>query len=100
MKNNILVNDRFRAARGGYSRLLEIRYRECDHLVTNYQKDGPGALRRLYLDRVRTPIKKEKILRCKNCEEILGTLIVYEKEKRKAYRLYQDAVVKRITKVS
>lgn len=104
-----LKKDRYKSARGGYSRLLDVFCRKCENLVVVYQKDGPGNLRRLYLDRIFEPmemvglqtlnIKDVPILRCSKCFEILGTPYIYPKEKRKAFRLYQDAVIKRIRKL-
>lgn len=105
-----LKRDKYRTARGGYSRLLNIHCRKCKALVAAYQKDGPGSLRRLYLDRVFAPLslsalqnkqmKKIGILRCAKCREILGTPYTYLKESRKAFRLYQDAVIKRVRSLS
>ncbi len=39
-------------------------------------------------------------LKCKKCAEILGTPYIYIKEKRKAFRLCQDSVIKRLRKLS
>ncbi len=98
--------DKYWEARGRYARLLAIHCRKCKDLICIYQKDGPGNLRRLYLDRIVHPknlaalrdkqLKKIILLKCKNCNEILGTHYEYKKEKRKAFRLYQDAVSKEI----
>lgn len=99
MARNILKNDRFRKNRGGHSRLLEIACEKCDALACRYQKDGPGNLRRMYLDRItdaRVPLGK-KSLTCAN-GHLLGTRMIYEKEKRPAFRLFVDAVKKRIIK--
>jgi len=105
-----LRRDKYKSRRGGYSRLLEIYCRKCEKLVSTYQKDGPGNLRRLYMDRIFAPaelanlrsvnIKNVPLLRCKNCNEILGTPYIYPKERRKAFRLYQDTVVKKIKKIN
>ncbi len=102
-----LKRDKYRTVRGGYSRLLNIHCRKCQAVVAAYQKDGPGNLRRLYLDRIfapsslialqNKPVKKIGLLRCTKCSEILGTPYTYPKEGRKAFRLYQDAVVKRVS---
>ena len=94
--------DKYREARGNYSRLLNVSCRKCNNLVAVYQKDGPGDLRRLYLDRIFTPrLNKDiKILKCSKCKEILGTFYIYPKENRKAFRLYQDAVIKKIRKIN
>lgn len=105
-KKRPLINDTYRKARGGYARLLEICCRKCDSLIALYQKDGSGNLRRMYLDRISYPRQLTKlqnkkwstlpVLQCQKCKEILGTPYVYEKENRKAFRLYVDAVVKRV----
>jgi len=101
--------DKFKSARGGHSRLLNVCCRKCESVVVVYQKDGPGNLRRLYLDRIFSPenlvglqnINLDKItfLKCQQCSEILGIPYLYTKEKRKAFRLFQDAVIKRLRKL-
>lgn len=103
-----LKRDKFKHVRGGYSRLLDIYCRKCEKPILVYQKDGPGNLRRLYLDRIFAPeelvnlhlyaIKELGPFRCPHCHETLGMPYIYQKEKRKAFRLFQDAVVKRVKK--
>ncbi|OGZ95510.1 MAG: hypothetical protein A3I44_03465 [Candidatus Sungbacteria bacterium RIFCSPLOWO2_02_FULL_51_17] len=62
-----------------------------------YQKDGPGVLKRLYLDRIATPQLQGKTnFVCKKCKTILGIVVVYRKEKRAAYRLFAGAVTKKV----
>lgn len=105
-----IKRDKYKSARGGYSRMLDIMCRKCETSVAIYQKDGPGNLRRMYLDRIFSPeeltglqhenLKDIPPLKCPKCGEILGTPYIYAKEKRKAFRLYQDAVTKRIRKVA
>jgi hypothetical protein len=102
--------DKFSEARGSYSRLLNVCCRKCNSLVLTYQKDGPGNLRRLYLDRIFSPDKLTNLqkinlknignLKCPNCGELLGVSYIYKKERRKAFRLYQDAIVKKIKKLN
>jgi len=111
MKKTSLLfkRDKYKFARGGHSRLLNVCCRKCENIVLVYQKDGPGNLRRLYLDRIFEPaelvglqvlsIKDVPMLKCKKCGEVLGTPYIYPKEKRKAFRLYQDAVIKKIIKL-
>jgi len=101
-------NDKYKKSRGGYSRLLQISCESCNHQVCRYQKDGPGILKRMYLDRisdsdayvglVKLPLKSVPELVCKNCSQKLGTPIIYEKENRLAYRLFVGAVTKKIIK--
>lgn len=93
------ANDRFKKNRGGYSRLLKITCEKCGELICLYQKDGPGHLRRMYIDRMHEPTVSigGKNLSCLN-DHVLGVKIVYEKEDRPAFRLFVDAVVKKIIK--
>jgi ribosomal protein S27E len=111
MKNKdfILKKDKYKSARGGYSRLMNIHCRKCENVVAVYQKDGPGNLRRMYMDRIFEPaeltnlqnvsLKAIPFLKCQKCGEILGTPYIYQKEKRKAFRVYQDAIIKKIKKI-
>src|ERR1035437_3778816 len=107
MKKHQLKSDQYRKNRGGYSRFLSIKCEHCNHKVLVYQKDGPGELRRLYMDRIFSPEKMiglqnkslEKIsnLTCPNCKRVLGIPYIYEKERRKAFRLFVGAVQKKVT---
>lgn len=95
-----LKNDRYRKSRGGYSRLLDISCRECAKHVCFYQKDGPGNLRRMYIDRITSGkfiIRGEKF----HCPSghLLGIKTLYKKENRPAVRLFVDAVLKKVTRV-
>ncbi len=102
--------DGYKASRGKYSRLLNLYCRICKNKIATYQKDGPGNLRRLYLDRVFSPknltnldskpIAKISDLKCNKCGEIIGTPYIYRKEKRKAFKLYQDSLLKSVEKLS
>ncbi|MFA6295393.1 MAG: hypothetical protein WC666_03140 [Candidatus Paceibacterota bacterium] len=100
MSKNILKNDKYRRVRGGYSRLLHICCQKCGGQICLYQKDGPGNLRRMYIDRMNeTKVSiSRKDLSCGN-GHLLGVRIVYDKEKRPAYRLFVDSVTKKIVKV-
>ncbi len=101
--------DKYKQARGTYSRLLQLSCRVCDKPICTYQKDGPGNLRRLYFDRIRSPkklagleaksIKRVAKLQCAKCKEDIATPYVYKKENRKAFKVYQDALVKSMRKL-
>ena len=103
-----LKHDKYRKARGGYSRLLEISCEKCGHFLAMYQKDGPGALKRMYVDRISSPpqlselqnipVKKLPNLACGHCQRLIGIPYLYEKEKRPAFRLFEGSVVKKIRK--
>ena len=92
-------NDKYKKVRGGYSRLLNISCQKCNKHICDYQKDGPGNLRRMYVDRIinpEVPISR-KDLSCSN-KHLLGVKIIYEKQKRPAFRLFVDSVIKKIIK--
>jgi ribosomal protein S27E len=103
-----LKSDKYKKSRGGYSRLLAISCAGCGDFLTFYQKDGPGSLKRMYLDRfyqapdysdlASKPINLWPKLICKKCGRFLGVPMVYEKEKRLAFRLFPGAVIKKIVK--
>lgn len=92
--------DQYKDNRGEYSRFLNIFCERCESHLFLYQKDGPGELRRMYLDRILAPEvpKGKKEIACKSCGKVFGTHILYEKENRPAIRLYQGAVIKRVGK--
>lgn len=94
-----LKNDKYRKARGGYSRLLEIRCSSCKKILFNYQKDGPGIIKRTYVDRILADIK-DKNLKCKSCNKLIGNLTIYEKENRPAYNIVLGAIKKKIIKIN
>lgn len=93
-----LKNDKFRKARGGYSRLLEISCSSCDKKLFNYQKDGPGIIKRTYVDRIYGDIKGDN-LRCNKCNTLIGNLTIYEKENRPAYAIKPGTIKKKIIKL-
>jgi ribosomal protein S27E len=103
------LRDKYKTARGTHSRLLNLHCRKCKNKLAIYQKDGPGELRRLYLDRIfypknltnleTKPLSKIATLKCSKCNEDIGTPYIYKKEKRKAFKVYQDAIIKKIRKL-
>lgn len=93
-----MKNDRYRKARGGYSRMLQLACSHCSQALFRYQKDGPGILKRLYLDRIQDYSSTVSKLACPKCKEILGVKTIYKKENRPAYRLFTGAISKKIVK--
>lgn len=103
-----LKSDKYKKSRGGYSRLLDIQCSKCGTHLFYYQKDGPGILKRTYLDRIyesnqysgldKLPLKMISPLTCQNCKQLLGIPYVYEKEDRLAFRLLAGSVSKKIIK--
>ncbi len=106
MKKGLLISDKYKKVRGGHSRLLEIVCSKCQQPVCYYQKDGPGMLKRMYLDRIygsnafvnlqHNSIKFIPELVCSACKEHLGVPMIYKKEDRLAYGLFAGAVTKKI----
>ena len=94
-----LKKDKYRKARGGYSRLLEISCSSCNEKLFNYQKDGPGIIKRFYVDRIDKDII-DSSLKCPNCNQLIGSLMIYEKEKRPAYAIKLGTIKKKIVKLS
>lgn len=92
--------DQYRTARGGHSRFLNVFCDSCSTHLFLYQKDGPGELKRMYLDRIHAPETNNKKgdFACPKCGKVIGTFYTYEKEKRSAIRLYQGSVLKKQTK--
>ncbi len=90
MKKQIFKSDKYKKARGGYSRLLEVVCAKCGTRVCLYQKDGPGLLKRMYLDRMigstvdinvkNASLKSLPQLTCGGCKELLGIPMIYKKE--------------------
>jgi hypothetical protein len=79
---------------------LAVSCAKCKTQIVLYQKDGPGILKRMYIDRIVEPKNAALMgkLVCKKCKEVLGVSIVYKKENRPAYRLFEGAVMKKIIK--
>jgi hypothetical protein len=100
MENKVLKfkNDGFKKTRGGYSRWLLILCEKCNTPLLVYQKDGPGILKRLYVDRIISPALHSKNLVCKKCKTMIGIHIIYKKENRPAYRLFAGAIQKKIVR--
>ncbi len=93
-----MKNDKYKKARGGYSRLLDICCEHCGNHICFYQKDGPGPLKRMYYDRMNGISTNSNQLICHNCDSVLGAGIIYEKENRPAYRLFVGSITKKIIK--
>lgn len=92
--NHLFKKDAFRKSRGGRSTLLQLACSHCEKPLCVYQKDGPGVLKRLYLDRMHPAHHPKKTLECTKCKTVLGIYITYKKENRPAYRLFVGAITK------
>lgn len=90
--------DSYQKSRGGTSRVLDISCEHCACHIAFYQKDGPGLLKRMYIDRFIDTVPNGGDLLCDNCHRQLGILIDYKRENRPAYRLFAGAITKKIVR--
>ncbi len=88
-----IKKDKYLRERGGCAKIIKISCAKCSSLIFIYQKDGPGWLKRCYLNRI-IPLEKYsnikdiremKNLACR-CGEILGSPIK-NKDNRLAFHL-------------
>ncbi len=106
-KQHTLKKDKFVNARGGNSHFLDLYCSKCNQYLVLYQKDGHGRLLRMYLDRIFEPQEFSLLqsmvgskagmpnLKCSKCGVIIGTPMIYEAEKRLAFRLIHGSFVKK-----
>ena len=106
-KRHRQTKDRYRAARGGSSAYLTIGCAACGTLLLLYQKDGPGTLYRMYLDRILAPPTLASLqhtctakddmpnLACPGCGAVVAAPMVYAPERRLAFRVIRGRLVKK-----
>jgi hypothetical protein len=96
-----LKKDCYRRSRGGNAELLSLSCTACGKLIMLYQKDGLGNLFRTYLDRIVWPPELANLdndpnistkqdmdnLVCPYCNSVVGIPMLYEPEKRLAFRM-------------
>jgi hypothetical protein len=99
-----IAKDKHTKARGGSSKFLSVYCNRCKQEILLYQKDGPGHLLRMYLDKILAPEglretvsgcgKKSDmaVLECPACKAKLAFPMIYEKENRLAYGIARGAV--------
>lgn len=102
-----LKKDKYVNARGGNSHFLDIFCSKCNQYIILYQKDGRGRLLRMYLDRIFEPRELSLLdlrvrsknempnLKCPKCGALIGTPMIYEAERRLAFRLIHGSFVKK-----
>ena len=102
-----LKKDKYVHARGGNSHFLDLFCSKCNQHLDLYQKDGHGRLLRIYLDRIfepqETSLLQSRIggkaaipsLKCSKCGTLIGTPMIYEAEKRLAFRLIRGSFIKK-----
>ncbi len=99
--------DRYSKDRGGNSYFIDLYCSNCNEHILLYQKDGPGSLVRLYLDRIFEPevfakwqsayTTKAELpnLKCPNCQQLIATPMVYARENRLAFNLIRGTYSKK-----
>jgi ribosomal protein S27E len=102
-----LKKDKYVNARGGNSHFLDLFCSKCNQHLALYQKDGRGRLLRMYLDRIFEPQELSFLhsrignkagmpnLKCSKCGALIGTPMIYEAERRLAFRLIHGSFVKK-----
>ena len=102
-----LKKDKYVNTRGGNLHFLDLFCSKCNQHLALYQKDGHGRLLRMYLDRIFAPqelaLLQSKVnskadmpnLKCQKCGALVGTPMVYEAERRLAFRIIHGSFVKR-----
>jgi len=105
-----LKTDRYRQARGGNSKILNLYCTLCGSFIVQYQKDGPGSLIRMYLDRIIGPAELLQAygsarstndmqnLLCPGCQTCVATPMLYLAEKRLALRVRPGSLLKHSAK--
>ncbi len=56
-----MKKDKYFRERGGSAKIINISCVSCGRIIFVYQKDGPGWLKRCYLNRILEPIKYSKM---------------------------------------
>jgi hypothetical protein len=92
------TSDKYTKGRGNFSKRVEIRCVNCATTIFNYQKEGHGAIEKMYFDNIldNFMVKKEEILLCSNCEKVLGKRFVFGNEKKLAFKVYPGAIYYKI----
>lgn len=102
-----MKKDKYLRKRGGAAKIVNVSCADCGKLLFVYQKDGPGGLKRCYLNRIISPEKlhhdktiKEpkdlKNLKC-DCGVILGSPIKH-KDGRLAFHLIRGKFKRTLNK--
>lgn len=98
MSSLVMIKDKYLRKRGGTAKVVNVSCSNCGDLLFIYQKDGPGWLKRCYLNRILEPVKYSELqesvkdvgdvknLVCEGCGSIVGSPMKH-KDDRLAFRL-------------
>lgn len=94
----IFTSDKYTKGRGNFNKKVEIKCVNCAEILFNYQKEGNGAIEKLFFDSIldNFGVKKDSKLKCLKCEKILGSRFIFGKEKKMAFKVYPGAIYYRI----
>lgn len=94
----IFTSDKYTKGRGSFSKQVAIKCVNCSEIIFNYQKEGNGAIEKLFLDSILDNfiVKKKAKLTCPKCEKVLGVRFVFGKDKKMAFKVYPGAIYYRI----
>lgn len=94
-----MKKDKYLRERGGAAHMINVFCANCGKKILYYQKDGPGWLKRCYLNRIFAPEKWEKLQHDKKitepknmpnlvceCGKLIGVPMLH-KDDRLAFRL-------------
>lgn len=71
-----IKKDKYFRERGGSAKIIKVQCTKCENILFFYQKDGPGWLKRCYLNRIISPENYHNLQFNKNLtEKNLGNLI-------------------------
>ena len=94
-----IKKDKYYRKRGSKSKIYEINCARCKEHFCFYQKDGPGPLYRMYIDRIIGGVISDPcyiVFNCPKCRKLIGVYYIYKKEKRPALKLFSGAITKSI----
>jgi len=104
-----IKKDKYLRERGGNAKFIEVLCASCGKLILVYQKDGPGWLKRCYLNRIIEPAQydlksKDPTINEKNlgnltcsCGKIIGSPMRH-KDNRLAFHLIRGNFIRKIHK--
>lgn len=102
------IKDEYLDSRGGKPHFLNLYCDHCGQHLLLYQKDNPGKLKRLYLDRIVAPKRLSELnlqsihdvpdFRCSNCNRLIAVAEKYDQEPRKVHLLLSYATINKIAK--
>ncbi|MBP7708446.1 hypothetical protein KA107_02080 [Candidatus Pacearchaeota archaeon] len=105
-----IKKDKHFRKRGGTTKIITVSCKACGNLLFVYQKDGPGWLKRCYLNRILFPeeyasLQKNKLLKIPkdlgnlkcSCGSLIGTPIQH-KDSRLAFKLVRKSFKRKTPK--